>query len=44
MTKHCPYCGTPLRETTYNRNWCANCGIIEEQEPSTKDSYDGYIG
>ncbi len=30
MSKLCPYCGTPLKETTHGRWLCPNHGIIEE--------------
>jgi len=41
--KNCPYCGVPLKETSWGRKFCPNCGIIDE----TKDEEDkerGYIG
>ena len=44
MTKHCPYCGTILKETTWDRRFCPNCGVIEEDESSNEDSYGGYFG
>ena len=44
MTEHCPFCGTELRETTYGRKHCSNCGIIEEEKESEEGAYTGYIG
>lgn len=41
--KNCPYCGTPLKKTNYDRNFCPNCGIVEE-ESSNDSNYSGYIG
>ena len=41
--EYCPYCGTKLKQTTYNRLWCPNCGIIEEGIESD-DSKGEYIG
>ena len=46
MTELCPYCGTPLKETTFKRKFCPNCGIIEE-EPKSENSENkkrSYLG
>lgn len=43
MGERCPYCGTELRETTWDRDFCPNCGIIENEEES-KDREKSYIG
>ena len=44
MTKLCPYCGTPLKETTLGRKFCPNCGIIEETPQEIKKEDISYIG
>ncbi|MHA1302328.1 MAG: hypothetical protein ACTSPI_01315 [Candidatus Heimdallarchaeaceae archaeon] len=37
---NCPYCGTKLIETTWERKYCPNCGIIDEpEEGGTECSY-----
>jgi uncharacterized Zn finger protein (UPF0148 family) len=45
--KNCPYCGTPLQETTFNRLWCPNHGIIEDNpksEESEENKKRSYLG
>jgi len=32
MVKCCVICGTPLRKTNFDRYFCPNCGIIEENQ------------
>lgn len=46
MSKLCPYCGTPLKETTYGRWFCPNHGIVEEESKSenSKNEKRSYIG
>ena len=45
MTKYCPDCGCPLKETTLDRYWCPNCfKIIEEEKESDEDTIQSYIG
>ncbi len=46
MTEYCPYCGTPLKETSWGRKFCPNCGIISEGENQTEDPNEKrtYIG
>jgi uncharacterized Zn finger protein (UPF0148 family) len=44
MTELCPYCGTPLKETTWKRKFCPNCGIIDEPEEQDKKETPDYIG
>lgn len=35
---NCPFCGTPLQETTHGRYFCPNCGIVGEQrEPEDQE-------
>jgi uncharacterized Zn finger protein (UPF0148 family) len=41
--KNCPYCGCALKETSYGRLWCPNCGIVEDVE-ADKDDKGSYIG
>ncbi len=37
MTKYCPYCGCPLKETSLGRDWCPNCfKVIEEEKNQMK--------
>jgi len=43
--KNCPICGTPLKETTWNRWCCPNHGIIvEDDEVEEIDKERSYIG
>jgi len=44
--KNCPYCGTLIKETTFGRKFCPNCGIIpeEETENESKEESRSYIG
>jgi len=45
MLTNCPYCGTPLKETTYDRLWCPNCGIVQDEKQEEKEKGDiSYIG
>ena len=44
MVENCPYCGTPLKDTTHNRKWCPNHGIIEEGGKSESEGNPSYIG
>ncbi len=45
---NCPYCGTKLMKTNYDRDWCPNCGIIEDMnktiESEESDEKPSYIG
>ena len=45
MTKLCPICGTPLKETTWGRFYCPNHGIINGNEELPDDEVKrSYIG
>lgn len=45
MVTNCPYCGTPLKDTTYGRKFCPNHGIIEEgEEKSESKETPSYLG
>lgn len=44
MINNCPYCGTPLRETSWGRKVCPNCGIIDEPEEKSSDEQPSYCG
>ena len=41
---NCPYCGTKLKETTWDRKLCPNCGIIEGEVESNEEIDRSYIG
>lgn len=41
--ENCPYCGCKLRETTYGRLWCPNCGKIDEELPKFKKEEEDYV-
>lgn len=45
---NCPNCGTPLKETSFNRQFCPNCGIIDdnsiEEKEDKEDRPREYIG
>jgi len=43
MKEHCPYCGTELKKTTWNRKFCPNCGIIPENRDEGEEDAR-YIG
>lgn len=47
--KNCPYCGTKLRKTNYgrlgyNRKWCPNCGIMDNNKEKSNVEDPDYIG
>ena len=44
MITNCPKCGTKLRETTWGRWFCPNCGIIEVEKPEENNEKKSYIG
>ena len=46
MVNNCYICGTKLKTTSWDRKFCPNCGIIEEENKvqSDEDAYKGYIG
>jgi uncharacterized Zn finger protein (UPF0148 family) len=41
--KNCPFCGTPLKDTTFGNKWCPNCGKIEELKEEDEDKERTYI-
>jgi len=43
MADRCYICGTKLKETTYGRKFCSNCGIVEEESKSESEEAR-YIG
>jgi len=43
MSENCSKCGTPLRETTYGRWYCPNCGIDNSEFKSDEEN-PGYVG
>lgn len=44
MNEYCPYCGTRMQRTSWNRSFCPNCGIIEEIEEENDEKERRYIG
>jgi len=44
MVDRCPFCGTPLKETTFGRKFCPNHGIIEGDEKSESEENPSYVG
>lgn len=46
MADRCYICGTPLKETSWGRKFCPNCGIISDGEDEIEDPNEkrNYIG
>jgi predicted RNA-binding Zn-ribbon protein involved in translation (DUF1610 family) len=45
--KRCVICGTELKQTTFGRYFCSNCGMIEENQDNFEDKGSkeaSYIG
>ncbi len=42
--ERCPYCGTNLKTTNFDRSFCPNCGIIDKESESSDEGTPSYIG
>lgn len=40
----CPYCGSKLYLTTEKKDYCSNCGLIEDVEEEDEKKERSYIG
>lgn len=44
MVEYCPYCGTKIKYVVGGKDFCPNCGVIEEPEEKEENGDRSYIG